>query len=627
MDAFSSDRSSGENPKADVPEAGNANGTGAAPDDADEVDEPSESAPASSDPGQPASEADPSGDADDLEDRSATLGAVREPQRLHPLTLLLRILSSLPALLLVAFPLIQNPGAQNVFPLVMTVLYGVLALPAIVLQYLRYSYRITPKQIVIQQGVFNRQNRSIPIERVQNIQIEQNLAARVFGISKVQLETAGSTSTEGTLEYVSLHQAHEIRSLVRSFQRQQKKTADAESAGPDAATPDDADAAQDAGAEELFRMSLPRVLTSGAFRFSLLYIAVIFSAFQFLQPESLVDWMMASRGELEGWTETALAHPAIAALGTIVLAALFGWLSGIMLHLNRYYGFRLWLEDDKLRKRHGLLTVTEGTIPLKKVQALILKTNPLMRAFGWFELEVQTVGVNVNEQGHRVIVPFAQYEDVLRTAHRVRDFELPGSFTSVSPLTIRRRFVRYSMTLTAFAGLAAYFWPADWLHPSGAALPWWALTLIPFLGVWAYLQYRHHDYEVSEDGFYVRRGVLSQILWIIPTEKHHVFTSTASLFQRRLGLASLYVDTAGASARAYPEVIDLPADAAGTHRRGLYDRFRTLYRNRIRAATGSPDRRLSEEERPQLGEGGPGIGDADAMRATEDEGHGNPQST
>jgi len=548
---------------------------------------PEEAAAAPDSPDDDPSEANaPSAQAPD----SATLGAVREPQRLHPLTLLLRVGASLPALVVILLPTLQNPNSENVISVVLGVLYGLVALPAIVLQYLRFSYRITPKQIVIQKGVLRRQNRSIPIERIQNIQIEQNLVARLIGLAKVTIETAGSSATEGALEYVGLSSAREIRQAVRSFQHRSAPASDAAEA-------DDTDSRD---SETLFAMSLPHVLLSGAFRFSLFYIALVFSALQLVDPEAIVERVLRSQGRIDQITETMAAHPALAIVASIVVAGVLGWISGIAIHLARYYGFRLWLDGDKLRKRHGLFTVTEGTVPLKKVQALILRTNPFMRAFGWYELEVQTVGMNVNEQGHRVIAPFAQYEDILALARRVRSFELPDAFGAVSRLTIRRRFFRYTLAMSAALLPGAYFWPADWWHLGGAALPWWGFLLVPLLLGWAILQYRNHGYAVQDDGFYVRRGVLSHYLWILPTEKFHAFHATATIFQRRLDLKTLFVDTAGAATFAYPEVIDLPADEADAQLDQLYRRFRTLYRTRIEAATGAPDTRLGKDERPHL---------------------------
>jgi len=172
----------------------------------------------------------------------------------------------------------------------------------------------------------------------------------------------------------------------------------------------------------------------------------------------------------------------------------------------------------------------------------------------------------------------------------------------VSILTVRRRFVRYTLVLAAAIAPAVYFYPADWWHPLGVTLPWWGFGLTPLLALWAYLQYRNHGYDVRGDGLFVRRGVIARYTWVLPTKKHHVFYTTASLFQRRLNLKTLFVDTAGAAAFAYPEVIDLPAGEADTVMHRLHDRFRQLYRERIRRATGSADTRLSADERPQLPE-------------------------
>ena len=519
---------------------------------------------------------------------AATLGAIHEPQRLHPLTLLLRVGASLPALLVILLPILRNPGStENLTSLVLGVLYGLFALPAILLQYWRFSYRITPKQIVIQSGVLNRKNRSIPIERVQNTQIERNLVARMLGLAKVKIETAGSSGTEGSLEYVHLGEAQKIRQVVRSFQRE---SADAEA---DATDEDEADV------ETLLDMSLRRVLLSGAFRFSLLYLAVIFSVLELFNPETLIQrFIRADR--LDWLTEVMFSHPALAIFASVLVAVILGWISGIAVHLARYYDFQLWLDGDKLRKRHGLFTVTEGTIPLDKVQTLILRTNPLMRAFGWYELKVQTIGINVEEQGHRVIAPFAGGDRLLELARRVRTFELPESFTSVSPLTIRRRFFRYTAVLTALLLPTVYFWPVGWPYLGGVALPWWGFGLVPLILGWALLQYRNYKYAAGEDGFYIRRGVVSHYLWIVPVEKFHVFHATASIFQRRLGLKTLFVDTAGAATFAYPEVIDVPADEADAQFNTLYQRFKALYRSRVEAATGAPDTRLDPDERPRL---------------------------
>ncbi len=549
---------------------------------------PSDSSPAGSsvhDPSASESTAAHASSNDHASDTATPLGAVREPQRLHPLTLFVRLLTSLPALALILLPTFTNDDAQVWLPLFFGAVYGLIALPAIVLQYLRFSYRITPQQIVIQSGVLKRQNRSIPIERVQNVEIERQLLARLLGLAKVRVETAGSASTEASIEYVSVQQAQKIRTAVRAFQRADEDAQqNSRDAAPSEARATASNAAASSSPRTLFSMSLRHVLLAGAFRFSLFYLALIFSVLQFVDPETLTNWLLLSQDRIDVIVDAMYQSPIITALGTVVVAALLGWLSGILLTLNRYYGFTLWLDGGKLRKRHGLFTVTEGTIPLAKVQVLIVQTTPLMRLFGWHTLEVQTMGLNTDQQGQRVVAPFAQWDTIMRLADHVRPMEMPDTFERVSPLTIRRHFLRRLGVLLAVLAPAAYFWPRDWWAPYDVALPWWSLLVIPALGVAAYLHYHYHRFAIHHDGLYVRRGVLRHYLWMIPINRYQVAYATDSLLQRRLNLKTLFVDTAGASAFAYPDIVDVEADAADDAVDTLYDQFHTLYRAMVSEA-------------------------------------------
>jgi len=131
-----------------------------------------------------------------------------EGQRLHPLTFVQRIIKSLPALFVALLPLIaRSSDTSTIVTIGFLAVYGVIALPLILLQYLRFQYWITPKEVVIHSGVLTRRKRNIPLDRIQNIVIERSLLPRLLGTAKVKIETAGSTSTEGVLEYVSFDEA------------------------------------------------------------------------------------------------------------------------------------------------------------------------------------------------------------------------------------------------------------------------------------------------------------------------------------------------------------------------------------------------------------------------------------
>ena len=136
-------------------------------------------------------------------------------------------------------------------------------------------------EIVIERGVFHRQRRIIPFSRVQDVAIEQRLLARLFGTAKVKIETGGSAADEGHLDMIALADAHALRDLSA-----------AATAMPTAPTA--------AGEPVLFAINFARLLHSGLFNFSLLFLAAIVAALQYLDQFGLVRWRIGSTPERAG---------------------------------------------------------------------------------------------------------------------------------------------------------------------------------------------------------------------------------------------------------------------------------------------------------------------------------------
>lgn len=480
----------------------------------------------------------------------------REARRLHPLTLVHRSVLSVPAVVLLMLPVLR--GGSNIYMALLYIAFiTVFIFPPIILQYIRFRYWITPKEIVIRSGILNIQHRNIPIERVQDVEIQRNVLARLLGLARIQVQTAGSRAAEGVIEFVKEDEAVEIRGVVRSFQRQaevgEETTQDespADGSPQNVLAADIADELVEEG-QTLFSMPMRRVLLSGVFRFSLFYLVVIFSGLQYfgMDVEVMVDWVM---GRQSGWiSRIAEMPPFIVGVATLMIVAVFSWLTGIVSNLNRYYRFHLSRDGDKLHIRSGLLTQLERTIPLEKVQAYIIRTNPLKKTFGWYSLSVQTMGFSASQQGHHSVIPFARMSNIMEVMHSVRPLDPPAVFLPSSRLHVRRVFVRLSAILIlAVAGLW-YVW--------GDAL--YLLALLPFVFYYAVSRYRTQGYRELPDGLYVRRGVFSEAIWVLPPEKHQAFFSSSSYFQRRLGLESVYVDTAGAPSGG-AVIADLPTGEA-----------------------------------------------------------------
>ena len=484
------------------------------------------------------------------------------PRRLHPMTMLYRLILAFPGFLLILVPVLRSGDTESWLSLYFALAAGLIGLPIVVVQYRRFRYWITPKELIIHSGVITRKHRNIPIERIQNVEIVQRLLPRLFQTAKVNVVTAGSTKTEGVLEYVSLREAQRIRQVIRSYKAQIAVVPE-DSTAVGSPTIDEDEKAPDV----LYKMSFNRVLLSGVFRFSLFYIAIIFSTLQIFEPnpERLIEYIESDR--FSPFISDILTSPAIALISLIIVAASISWISGILVNVNKHYGFRLHKDGPRIYKKSGLLTVSEGTIPLTKIQALIRRTNPIMRRFDWWSLSVQTMGHDVSEQRHSMAIPFGSRRETIEVAKEISSITFPSHYLNVSKITIRRMTTRLTVLLILTIGPIAFVWTPIL----------WAFFLFPVIVAYSYLRYRNHGYSFDGSDFSIRRGVIKQVEWSTSLDKFHVFYLQQSIFQKRHGLKTLYIDTAGASPVSSPAVVDIPAGEADALLNQLYEQFQERY--------------------------------------------------
>lgn len=89
------------------------------------------------------------------------------------------------------------------------------------LSYTNWGYEFTKGELKVEKGIIWKVYKSIPYERVQNVDIHRGVLARLFGFSTVLIQTAGYSGyskggimAEGYLPAVSVDGAEKIREFV-----------------------------------------------------------------------------------------------------------------------------------------------------------------------------------------------------------------------------------------------------------------------------------------------------------------------------------------------------------------------------------------------------------------------------
>jgi len=200
----------------------------------------------------------------------------------------------------------------------------------------------------------------------------------------------------------------------------------------------------------------------------------------------------------------AAAFVDLRAAGAVLLLAGPGLLAVGSVSVRRFlvdYGSTVAESPDGLRLRSGLLDTRSQTIPSGRIQTVRVAEPLLWRPFGWVRVEVDVAGYSAGDQARSVLLPVAPEQFARQLVARVLDRPIP---VPDRPAPARAR----------------------WLAP---------------------LSFRRLAVTVDDWHLVTTGGILTTTTSVVPLAKVQSLRTTQGPWQRRLGLATLHVDSAGRS--------------------------------------------------------------------------------
>lgn len=407
-----------------------------------------------------------------------------------------------------------------------------------------YRYGFGPHSLVIREGLLFRNVRHIEYRRIENVDTERNLLHRLFNVAQVRVETSSGGGSEAIVRVLDLAAVQEMR--ARIFETRDAAGAAAE---PIVAT------------QEKVLLHLP---PAELVRFGLIdnrgliVVAAIFGLVTQIGSEELLErWMKPFIEALPVDSFAALAPmlqaffivSTVAGLiaGTRILSVLFAF---ITLH-----DFRLTQSQDDLRVQHGLLTRIALTLRRPRIQAVHHRSSILHRLFRRVSLTVDLAGGiggnNAAQEGNAAqarelwLAPVCTHEkadELIRVALPAVQLE-EANWQSLAA-GARGRLFRLLTLLWLLMAVPSSIALFGWM-----IAPWIVLPVIPALWLHAHLYVKYTGWALHADYFAVKRGWLTRRLSVTPRNRVQAVRRMESPFDRRYGMASLLVDTAGARSR------------------------------------------------------------------------------
>lgn len=455
--------------------------------------------------------------------------AAGEPERLHPLFLLTglggAVRGVLGAYAVIAYLAVSGRLGTALFGAAALLVFGIVG---VLLYWSRFEFRVSANEIRIDSGILSRTHRSIPFDRVQDVDITQGPVARLLGLAQVKFETGASAGQEeGVLQAISLERAHELRELVR-----------ARRGGVAPA----AEAADEVDQRPVYAMDLPRLLLSGVFNFSLAVFAGLIGVTQTFgevigfDPLNRSFWRSAE-GVSEAAAQFVLANQIVAAAAGLASLAIIGVATGVVRTVLRDYRFRLDRTQTGLRRRRGLLSLTDVTLPVRRAQAAIVATGPVRDGFGWRELKLQSLARDEAGSGDHVLAPLAKDDEIATVLAALGWRPLPAGidWDRVSRAYVWTLALALApLVLLATAELA-------FIPVIGAV----ALALLSGAFALRWLAWRRTGFALDGDRLLVRSGWWRRRVLVLPLTRIQSIDIAQSFIGRWFGIASLQLGVAG----------------------------------------------------------------------------------
>ncbi len=446
--------------------------------------------------------------------------------RLHPLTPVLKGWRTLGVVAaIVAQERLRNGNATGLQLLITVAVVVPVAALAGYVSWRRRRWRVEGGDLRLDYGVITRKSRRVPLARLQAIDVVRPLLARALGLAELRLEVVGHGGTEATLAYLTEPHAQEVRAHLLDLVHRPPGAPAVPTPTPAPRSPAPAAAPPAAPAwgpgSEAALVSVP----AARFVWSVLLSGVGGLALLFVAGIA---------------TAVALVPGAAGAIAVALLPV------GATLY-RRFtieFGFTVSLSPQGVRLRHGLLDTRLQTVPRGRVQAIRIIEPLLWRRLGWVRVEVDVAGYRSRgaaaaeeRTASGVLLPVATRDEAEGVIHAV----LPGLDLAALPLV---------------------------------APPPRARWRVPFL-------FRYLGAAVGDGWSVTSYGRIRQVRDVLPLDKVQSVRYVQGPWQRRLGLATVHLDTAGRNVRA--AIAQWDAAAA----RALTDELAGLTRT-ARSQSGSP---------------------------------------
>lgn len=430
-----------------------------------------------------------------------------------------------PLLLIYVVKLKNSSYVNNT--LIITFVCVLLALIIIhsVLHYLNFLFFVNNNELIVKKGYIKKTKLSIPIDRIQTVNIKQNLIQQALGVVSLEIDTAGTSGKELEITAIDKEFAGNLKQEILSNKN-------------DDPVPTESIETVAEEADTIVKLDFIDLLKIGISENHLKSFGIIL-AFGIGTYEQIKDYFNEEAKNLVNSTSSYIEENQNLAL--ISLFIVFVLIISISFSLVKviltYFDLKFFKSSSGFVVESGLTKKKSVSILNSKIQVLSWSTNPIRKLMNFVNVRIHQVsGFNFKREG-AIVVPACTYDNLNQVNSAIFNDNntTESDFLKPEKGYLRRNIIILSLLQIPLVVLSIY-------KPDMFYIPiiWVILTIIISVR-----KYRNAGYSISENHIIVRSGVFEKTFSKMELYKVQNISFHQPIIQKSIGIANIKIVTAG----------------------------------------------------------------------------------
>jgi putative membrane protein len=405
------------------------------------------------------------------------------------------------------------------------------------ISFFRKKFYIDEDELIVMSGALSNKTISIPFERIQSINFEQNVIHRILKVVKLKIDTAGSKDKEAEIDGLNLQKAEALRTLLLKEKDEALAKQDSEEIQDEDTDAEVAATIDEKIGKPIITLSLKDLIKASLFENHLNSLAIIFASFWYIYINAREVGINA-----EDYVDKIPIIYDITMYALVILAtAIIAIIISLFRTSINYYKLTFVRVANGFRIQKGLFNYITLSALDHKIQTFGWSDTWLKKKIGIHDIRMKQASISKVETKESIVVPGASIDHVKEVIQNLYPHSNVDaiSMRGVHPSYLNRRIAITLGVLFIISCIATYF-EIDKLFYFTIVM----MFVLPFMYT---KRFRKLAFGYDREFLRLRGGTFGDSHIIMPIYKIQSVKQHQSPFQRKRGLVSLSIHNASGS--------------------------------------------------------------------------------